>query len=273
MLSFTREEEIIMAEPTSAETTAGTGQARTSEGGGRFAISTGRPEYTVGDTGSGPGIEGALNIANGDSPIPDNQIYMSLNAQGLDGQTERVANDGSWLNGFAPGETRNVSQFLQADPGRWSVSLILQDVSGQTLADTDPQEITVGGAVHHAHTFQDHALDYTIDVQRIHARQAVITVEYRIHNTGSAQIPAGFPITIAYTEPEGGGSNQVYAIEVPVQAGQSGDKHLTVEGANTHAAGDTSRLWLTGDGGGAAEKTFEFAVAWESAEAATAALA
>ena len=261
-----------MAEPTSAETTASTGQAGTSEGGGRFAISPGQPNYTVGNTGSGPGIEGALEITNGDSPIADNQIYMSLNAQGLDGQTERVANDGSWLNGFAAGETRNVSQFLQADPGRWSVSITLQDVSGQTLADTDPQEITVGGAVHHAQTFQDQALDYTIEVQRIHARQAVITVEYRIHNTGSAQIPAGFPITIAYTEADGTGSNQVYAIEVPVQPGEAGDKHLTVEGANTHATGDTSHLWLTGDGGGAAEKTFQFTVNWDSAQAATAAL-
>ena len=259
-----------MAEPTSGGTTGATGQAGSSGGGGGFAISTSQPKYTVGNTGSGPGIEGALDISNGDSPIGDNQMYLSLNAQGLDGQTERVANDGSWLNGFAPGETRNVSQFLQADPGRWSVSMNLQDVSGQTLVDTDAQEVTVAGAVHHAQTFQDHALEYTIDVQRIHARQAVVTVEYRIHNTGNAQIPAGFPIAIAYTEPDGTGSNQVYAIEVPVQPGQAGDKHLTVEGANTHAAGDTSQLWLTGDGGGAAEKTFQFTVNWESAEAATA---
>lgn len=259
-----------MAEPTNAGTTGTTGQPGTSGGDGRFAISTGPAKYTVGTTGSGPGIEGALDITNGDSPIADNQIYMSLNAQGLDGQTERVANDGSWLNGFAPGETRNVSQFLQADPGRWSVSLTLQDASGNTLADTDPQEITVGGAVHHAQTFQDQALDYTIEVQRIHARHAVITVEYRIHNTGNAQIPAGFPITIAYTEAGDTGSNQVYAIEVPVQPGQTGDKHLTVEGANTHATGDTSQLWLTGDGGGAAEKTFQFTANWESAEEATA---
>ena len=259
-----------MAETTSAKTTASTGQAGTSAGGGRFAISTGQPTYTVGNTGSGPGIEGALDIANGESPILDNQIYMSLNAQGLDGQTERVANDGSWLSGFAPGETRNVSQFLQTDPGRWSVSLVLQDVSGQTLVDTGPQQITVDGAVHHAQTFHDQALDYTIDVQRVHARQAVVTVEYRIHNTGNAPIPAGFPITIAYTEPEDGGSNQVYAIEVPVQPGEAGDKHLTVEGANTHAAGDTSQLWLTGDGGGVAERMFQFAVNWESAEAAAA---
>jgi hypothetical protein len=259
-----------MAEPTSAGTTGTTGQAGTSGGGGGFAISTGQPTYRVGSTGSGPGIEGALDITNGDSPIADNQIYMSLNAQGLDGQTERVANDGSWLNGFAPGETRNVSQFIQADPGRWSVSITLQDALGQTLTDTGPQEVTVGGAVHHAQAFQDQALDYAIDVERIHARQAVVTVEYRIHNTGSAEIPAGFPITIAYTEPDGAGSNQVYAIEVPVEPGQSGDKHLTVEGANTHSAGDTSQLWLTGDGGGAAERTFQFTVNWESAEAATA---
>jgi hypothetical protein len=263
-------EEIIMAELTSGGTTGTPAQAGTSGGGG-VAVATGQATYTVGTTGSGPGIEGVLDITNGDWPIAGNQIYMSLNAQGIDGQTERVANDGSWLHDFAPRETRNVSQFLQADPGRWSVSITLQDASGQTLADTDPQEITVGGAVHHAQAFQDQALDYTIDVERIHARQAVVTVEYRIHNIGSAPIPAGFPITIAYLEPDGGaGSNQVYAIEVPVQPEQAGAKHLTVEGANTHAAGDTSQLWLTGDGGGAAEKTFQFTVNWESAEAATA---
>jgi hypothetical protein len=259
-----------MVEPTSTQTTSPTGQPGSPGGGGGFAISTGQPKYTVGNTGSGPGIEGAIDLSNGDSPIAANQIYMSLNAQALDGQTESVANDGSWLNAFAAGETRNVSQFLQADPGRWSVSITLQDVSGQTLMSSDAEEVLVPGAIHHAQAFHDQAMEYTIEIHRIHAQHAVITVEYRIHNTGNVPIPAGFPVAIAYTEPDGAGSNQVYAIEVPVSPGQAGDKHLTVEGANTHAAGDTSRLWLTGDAGGVAEKTFEFTVNWESAEEAAA---
>jgi hypothetical protein len=77
-------------------------------------------------------------------------------------------------------------------------------------------------------------------------------------------------VTIVYVEPDGSASDQNYAIEVPVAPGQSGAKHLTVEGAVTHAAGDTSQLWLTGDSGGGGEKTFQFTVTWESAEAASA---
>jgi hypothetical protein len=145
-----------------------------------------------------------------------------------------------------------------------------QDVSGGSLGDTDAKTVHVNAPVHHAHAFRDGAFQYTIEITSIHADDAVITVRYRIHNDGSAPIPAGFPISIAYAEPDGAGSNQVYAIEVPVHPGQAGDKHLTVEGANTHAPGVGAQLWLTGDEGGAAEKTFQFNVNWESADTATA---
>jgi hypothetical protein len=252
------------------EATAGAGASTPPAAGGTFAFSSGTPTFDAFTFKGTTGIKGELPITNGDSPIPANALFAYITAEGLDGQTESVANNGFWSDGFAPSEHRAISLAVQVDPGRWNVVMGLQDASGASFGESDPQVVKVAGAEHHAHSFTDQAFDYTIEIARISAAGALITVEYLIHNTGAASIPAGFPISIAYAEPDGAGSNQFYAIEVPVHPGQPGHKKLHLEGANTHSAGDTAQLWLTGDEGGVSEKTFQFNLNWESADSATA---
>ena len=87
-------------------------------------------------------------------------------------------------------------------------------------------------------------------------------MDYRLSCTGSVDILPGFPVAITLTDSDGNIADQVYNIEQGVRRGASEPKFLHV-GCGESKAGDTARLRLIGDAGGAAEKDFNFTLTWK----------
>jgi hypothetical protein len=190
---------------------------------------------------------------------------MRLEISGFSAETsESLGANVEPLNAFGPNETREVATGGQFDAGTWQMSVTIYDAGGDALAKSDPQSVTVPGPEHHREQFADSSkLQFTIEPTHVHKDAAITAkVDYRLSCTGTVDILPGFPILIHLSDSDGNEADQLYNLEHGVRRGASEPKFLHV-GCGYGKAGETAKLTMTGDLGGAAEKDFKFTLTWK----------
>jgi hypothetical protein len=209
------------------------------------------------------GVDMTVTITNGPEAVDAHQTSLALS--GLSTETSQTVGDTAEpLNAFAPGESREVGAAVQLDPGTWQVSVAIFDAQGNNVAQSDTHSVTIPGPQHHKEQFADSSqLQFTIEPTHVHKEEPILVkVDYRLSCTGGVDILPGFPVAITLTDSDGNIADQVYNIEQAVRRGASEPKFLHV-GCGESKAGDTAKLKMTGDVGGAAQKEFNFTLTWK----------
>jgi hypothetical protein len=230
-------------------------------------LTLGTPTFT---TIEGPptGVKVTVTVTNGPEAVDANQTSFGI--IGTSTETSQSSGDNSQpLNAFVAGESRLIDTAVQLDPGTWQMNVIIFDASGTQVALSDTQSVTVPGPQHHKDQFADSSkLQFTIEPTRVHKDSSILAkVEYRLSCTGSVDILPGFPVTINLTDSDGNVADQDYHIEKAVRRGASEPKFLHV-GCGQSKAGDTAKLKMIGDAGGAAQKEFNFTLTWKEDDTA-----
>jgi hypothetical protein len=225
-------------------------------------LTLGTPTFKVAK-GPPTGVGVTVTVTNGPEAVDTHQA--SLDLIGLAGGTPEVlGEDKEPLNAFAPGESREVESGVQLDPGTWDMYVYIKDAQGNDIARSGPHSVTVPGPQHHTEQFADSSkLQFTIEPTHVQKDANILAkVDYRLSCIGSVDILPGFPISITLKDSDGNMAAQIYQIEQGVRRGASEPKFLHV-GHGESKAGDTAKLTITGDAGGAAEKEFNFTLTWK----------
>ncbi len=202
-------------------------------------------------------------LTNGPEAVDTHQAFLEI--AGISGETSEVlGEDREPLNAFAAGESREVESGVQLDPGTWDMFVYINDAQGNHVALSGPHSVTVPGPQHHREQFADSSkLQFTIEPTHVHKDANILAkVDYRLSCTGSVDILPGFPIRISLKDSDGNEAEQDYNIEQGVRRGASEHKYLHV-GCGESKAGDTAKLTMIGDFGGAASKEFNFTLTWK----------
>ena len=226
-------------------------------------LKLGTPTFTV---AKGPPISGvgmSVTVTNGAEPVEADQAFLELLGT-ASGQTEVMADDKMPLHAFAAHEARECSSSVQLDPGEWGMFVYINDPQGNHLDMSGPHTVTIPGPVHHSEQFADSSkLQFTIEPTHVHKDASTLAkVEYKLSCTGSVDILPGFPIAIKLKDSDGNEGEQFYQLEHGVHRGASEPKFLHVT-VGESKGGDTAKLTLTGDVGGAAAKEFHFTLTWK----------
>ena len=226
-------------------------------------LKLGTPNFTVLKGPPTTGVGMAVTITNGSEPVEAHQAFLELMGMS-DGQNQMIGDDQEPLNAFAADESREVSSSVQLDPGEWSMFVYINDPQGNHLELSGPHSVTIPGPVHHSEQFADSSkLQFTFEPTHVHKDAAnLVKVEYKLSCTGSVDILPGFPIGIELKDSDGNSGDQFYQLEHGVRRGTSEPKFLHVT-CGESKAGDTAKLSLTGDVGGAAAKEFAFTLTWK----------
>jgi hypothetical protein len=216
---------------------------------------------------SGVGV--TVTVTNGPEAVDANQTSLAL--VGLSAETSQSLGDNAEpLNAFAAGESREVGTGVQLDPGTWQLSVAIFDAQGNNVAQSDTHSVSIPGPQHHKEQFADSSqLQFTIEPTHVHKDSKILVkVDYLLSCTGSVDILPGFPVAITLNDSDGNVADQVYNIEQGVRRGASEAKFLHVGCGLDSKAGDTAKLKMVGDAGGAAEKEFNFTLTWKDDGAA-----
>jgi hypothetical protein len=225
-------------------------------------LTLGTPTFKVA-TGPPTGVGVTVTVTNGPEAVEDHQAFLEVS--GLSAETTEVLGaDKEPLKAFAVGESREVESGVQLDPGTWNMMVYLNDAQGNEVAKSGPHSVSVPGPQHHKEQFADSSkLQFTIEPTHVEKEANILVkVDYKLSSTGSVDILPGFPIMIGLTDSDGNESEQIYNIEQGVRRGAAEPKFLHV-GHGQSKAGDTAKLTMTGDFGGAASKEFNFTLTWK----------
>jgi hypothetical protein len=225
-------------------------------------LTLGTPTFKV-VKGPPTGVDVAVTVTNGPEAVDTHQAFLEIS--GISGETtQALGDDKEPLNAFAAGESREVESAVQLDPGTWDMFLFVKDAQGTVVAQSGPNSVTVPGPEHHKEQFADSSkLQFTIEPTHVLKEANILAkVDYRLSCTGSVDILPGFPISISLTSSDGIVADQIYNIEQGVRRGTSEPKFLHV-GCGESKAGDTAKLTMIGDIGGAAQKDFNFTLTWK----------
>jgi hypothetical protein len=226
-------------------------------------LTLGTPTFKIIKGPPASGVDVTVTVTNGPEAVDAHQTSLAL--VGVSTETSQLLGDNAEpLNAFAPGESREVGNVVQLDPGIWQVSVTIFDAQGNQVAQSDSHSVTIPGAQHHKEQFADSSqLQFTIEPTHVHKEEpTLVKVDYRLSCTGSVDILPGFPVAITLGDSDGNVADQVYNIEQGVRRGASEPKFLHV-GCGESKAGDTAKLRMIGDHGGAAEKEFKFTLTWK----------
>jgi hypothetical protein len=226
-------------------------------------LTLGTPTFEVKDhPTSGVGVK--VTVTNGPEAVDAHQTSLALSGVSTE-TSQTLADTAEPLNAFAAGESREVGAAVQLDPGTWDIFVTIQDAQGNNVAQSDSHSVTIPGPQHHKAQFADSSqLQFTIEPTHVHkdASTILVKVDYRLSCTGSVDILPGFPVAIFLTDSDGNEAQQIYHIEQGVRRGASEPKFLHVTCGDSKA-GDTAKLTMIGDQGGAAQKEFNFTLTWK----------